>query len=116
MSRQQLQLDNLGLPVKFTGIAVSGVASANQYSVSIAKSIARILTTRIGERVGRPTFGSHLYLLRDRDFNSVWRVMATRFIYEAIKKWEPRVTFKQLHFVVDASTGKHTFYLELDPA
>lgn len=85
------------------------------YQVSIEKSIARILTTRIGERVMRPDFGSYLYLLRDRDFNSEWRILATQYIFEALKKWEPRVRFKRLNFNIDALTGLHQFYLELAP-
>ena len=82
--------------------------------MSIADSISRILTTRLGERVMRPEFGSLLYLLRDRDFDSEWRIKATRYIFEAITRWEPRVKFKRLRFNIDALTGKHTFFLELD--
>lgn len=107
------------LPLQFAHVAVGGLllngASQSGYAVSIADSIARILTTRLGERVMRPTFGSNLYLLRDRDFNSEWRVKATRYIYEAIQRWEPRVRFKRLRFNIDATSGQHTFYLELEP-
>ena len=113
MSRQQVQLNNLGLRVTFTGILLNGTNA--HYAVDIARSIGRILTTKLGDRVMRPDFGSQLYLLRDRDLNSVWKVMATRFIYEAISRWESRVRFKQLRFGIDASTGQPTFYLELDP-
>lgn len=125
MTRQTLQ--PLPLPeLTFKEVMLSGVVfvgeanqtSANdgQYAVSILESISRILTTRLGERVMRPTFGSLLYLLRDRDFNSEWRVKATRYIFEAISRWEPRVIFKRLHFTIDATTGQHTFFLELQHA
>jgi len=117
---QPLQLQELTFrDVQFDGAVFVGdvaQASANnsKYYVSIAESINRILTTRIGERVMRPEFGSLLYLLRDRDFDSEWRIKATRYIFEAINRWEPRVKFKRLRFTIDALTGKHTFALELD--
>lgn len=106
---QQLQLDGFDLQINFNASLVEG-----KYLTSVADCIGRILTTRIGERVMLPEFGSNLYLLRDRDFGSEWRILATRYIYEAITKWEPRVVFKQLRFNVDATTGKHNFYLELE--
>ncbi len=116
MSEQLLQPTQLSsftfVDANFRGIQINGEGS-KRYYVSIAESIARILTTRLGERVMRPLFGSHLYLLRDRTFNSEWRVLATRYIFEAIKNNEPRVKFKQLHFNISPS-GKHDFYLELD--
>lgn len=97
---------------QLTGMVINGNGS-QKYYVTIADSIARILTTRLGERVMRPNFGSNLYLLRDRTFNGEWRVLATRWIFEAIMRNEPRVRFKQLHFNAD-SFGRHRFYLELD--
>ena len=111
---QQLQLHSLDLTITFSGFELKSPLHEGKYLTSVADSINRILTTRIGERVMRPNFGSNLYLLRDRPFNSEWRILATRYIYEAITKWEPRVNFKQLHFSVDASTGKTSFYLELE--
>ncbi len=116
MSEQLLQPTQLSsftfVDANFSGIQING-SNSKRYYVSIAESIARILTTRLGERVMRPLFGSNLYLLRDRTFNSEWRVLATRYIFEAIKNNEPRVKFKQLHFNISPS-GKHDFYLELD--
>lgn len=114
---QPLQLSNLTFKdAVFTGIAITAnTAISQQYYVSLSDSISRILTTRIGERVMQPTFGSNLYLLRDRDFNSEWKINATRYIFEALTRWEPRVRFKKLHFSIDAITGIHDFYLELEP-
>ncbi len=96
----------------FSGITVSN-SNDKGYQVSVVNSIARILSTRLGERVMRPEFGSNLYQLRDRTFNSEWRILATRWIFEAIKRNEPRVKFKQLHFNINEH-GKHDFYLELE--
>ncbi len=117
---QPLQLSALTFKeVEFVGITLSedtNSSSTKQFYVSLTESISRILTTRIGERVMQPEFGSDLYLLRDRDFNSAWRTTATRYIYEALRKWEPRVIFKRLHFNIDAITGQHYFFLALDPS
>lgn len=111
---QPKQLQSLAFTyVNFVGIEISDMES-KEYQVTIAQSIARILSTRLGERVMRPLFGSDLYLLRDRTFNSEWRVLATRYIYEAIDKNEPRVRFKKLNFNINEH-GKHDFYLELEP-
>ncbi len=110
---QPKQLQSLTFAhANFVGVKVTG-SNDSGYQVSVAESVARILSTRLGERVMRPSFGSHLYLLRDRNFNSEWRVLATRYIYEAIEINEPRVRFKQLYFSIDA-LGKHDFYLELE--
>ena len=100
---------------RFVGVKLTDQArQTKKYQVSIAESISRILTTRLGERVMRPEFGSNLYLLRDRDFDSRWRVLATRYIFEAIEKFEPRARFKRLRFKIEATSGRHTFYLELE--
>lgn len=96
----------------FTGIKINDV-SDKRYYVSIQESIVRILTTRLTERVGRPLYGSDLYKLRDRKVDDEFRLLATKYIYTAIKNNESRVKFKKLHF--GYKNNKHTLYLELDP-
>lgn len=117
-SKQALQ--PLQLRLQFRDVVFMGVVGAERtlnghYAVSVMDSINRILTTRLGERVMRPEFGSNLYQLKDRDFNSEWRIKATRYVYEAIRQHEPRVKFKRLNFNIDAKTGQHSFFLELEP-
>lgn len=75
------------------------------YKVSITQSINRILKTPLGTRVMRPDFGSRLYELRDREFNDEYKLNATRFTYEAIKKWEPRVKIEKVNFKVKPVSG-----------
>ena len=118
MQKQPLSLDHLSFKnVTFTGMSLENEISVNkQFYVSLTDSISRILTTRLGERVMQPKFGSDLYLLRDRDFNSEWRILATRYIFEALTAWEPRVRFKQLHFTINQITGQHSFFLALEPS
>lgn len=95
----------------FTGIKINGV-SDKKYYISIQDSIVRILTTRLGERVNRPLYGSNLHELRDREFDDEFRLLATKYVYTAIENNEPRVKFKKLHFGFE--NGRHTLYPELD--
>ena len=114
---QPLQLKDLNFDdIEFKGFVLPVKNQIKQYSVSITQNLSRLFSTHLGERVMLPEFGTRLYELRDRDFNSHWRILATRYIFEAVSKWEPRVKFKQLHFNIDGLTGKHNFYLELDNA
>jgi len=76
------------------------------YAISVQESILRILKTKRGERVMRPDFGSDLYLLRDRTYNDEWKLDATRYTYEAITKYEPRVEVESVEFEVRAMTGR----------
>lgn len=121
-SAQQLQLAQpLGGIIHFGAGSFVGVLllDAQRFSAgfitSISKSITRILTTKLGERVMRPAFGSNLHLLRDRDFNSEYKTLATRWVFEAINQFETRVRFKRLQFKFDAALGKNTFHVELEP-
>jgi phage baseplate assembly protein W len=75
------------------------------YKVSIADSINRILKTPLGTRTMRPEFGSRLYELRDREFNDEYKLNATRFTYEAISKWEPRVKVEKVDFKIKPVSG-----------
>lgn len=75
------------------------------YKVSIADSINRILKTPLATRVMRPEFGSRLYELRDREFNDEYKLNATRFTYEAISKWEPRVKVEKVNFRIKPVSG-----------
>ena len=75
------------------------------YQVSIVESINRILKTPLGSRVMRPQFGSLLYTLRDREFNDEYRLLAKKYTYEAISKFEPRVKVDNVDFTVDPVSG-----------
>jgi len=86
----------------------------NMYTITIAKSIERILRTPLGSRVNRPLFGSLLYTLIDRDFNDSFKVLATKYTYEAIKTNEPRVNVTRVDFIANAVTGAVTLKITLD--
>jgi len=83
------------------------------YKVSIANSINRILKTPLGSRVMRPDFGSLLYTLRDREFNDEYRLLAKKYTYEAISKYEPRVKVENVNFKIKTVSGVVTLVIVL---
>ncbi len=84
------------------------------YAISIRESINRILKTKLGSRVMRPTFGSDLYKLRDREFNNLYKTLATKYINEAININEPRVKVSGLDFKMDENTSKVACFIHLE--
>lgn len=84
------------------------------YLISIPDSIERILKTRLGSRAMRPMYGSRLYLLRDRKFNDQWKLLATRYVYEALSRNEPRVAIERVTFELHPVTGVITIKVHLN--
>ena len=75
------------------------------YKISVTDSINRILKTPLGSRVMRPEFGSLLYTLRDRSFDDEYKLKATKYTYEAISKFEPRVRIELVSFRIKPVSG-----------
>lgn len=65
------------------------------YLSDIETSLKRILLTPLGSRVLEPEFGSNLHLLVDRRVDKAWMMLFSRYVYEAIKSWEPRVKLQR---------------------
>lgn len=57
----------------------------------LAQSVARILSTPIGARVGRRDFGSLLPELVDQPANAASRIRIFAATALALKRWEPRI-------------------------
>lgn len=81
--------------------------------MNLAQRITRILTTRLGERVGMPTYGSELYRLRDRGLTAETRLMFAKYCKEAIEKWENVKVTKAELTALDAISGAFSFTLSL---
>lgn len=90
------------------------IQETKMYLVPIAQSISRILKTPLGSRVYRPEFGSLLYTLMDRDFDDNFRVKATKYTFEAIKKNEPRITVQRVDFEISPVVGSLILRITLD--
>ncbi len=78
-----------------------------------SQRIIRILTTRPGERVGMPTYGSELYKLRDRGMNAKTRLLFAKYSKEAIEKWENVKVTKAELTSSDAVNGMFGFTIIL---
>ena len=74
-----------GLVVTSTG-AVATVAGAD----SVRQAILLLLATRPGERLLRPTYGSHLYRLLFAPNDHTTAGLAIHYVKQAIQRWEPR--------------------------
>ena len=71
--------------------AQGGLALTNEIS-ELDQSIIIILTTSPGQRVMRPTFGCWLHELVFAPNNSQTAAKARRYVEDALRMWEPRVT------------------------
>jgi phage baseplate assembly protein W len=65
----------------------------------VAQSIAIILSTPIGQRVMRPTFGSRLHELIFAPANPETFGLAEMYVQDALNFWEPRIQ------VLDVNAG-----------
>lgn len=81
--------------------------------MNLAQRITRILTTRLGDRVGMPTYGSELYRLRDRALTQETRLLFAKYSKEAIEKWESVKVTKAELTSIDAVSGAFSFTLSL---
>lgn len=62
----------------------------------IEQAIGIILMTMPGERVMRPDFGCHIHELVFAPNNRQTAVQAERYVTEALRMWEPRITVDQV--------------------
>lgn len=82
-----------------TGRSISGTAHLQQ-------SIADILTTRIGSRIMRRSYGSQLPELIDHPNNPSTRVRLHAAIATAIMLWEPRVRLSRVQLGAGVRPGQ----------
>ena len=88
-----------------TGAAIAGAAHLRQ-------SIRDILTTPIGSRVMRRTYGSRLFELVDAPLNPGGVAAIIAATVEAIDRWEPRFIVERVR--VAAAAGEGHVSLDLD--
>ncbi|MEM6253155.1 MAG: GPW/gp25 family protein [Cyanobacteria bacterium P01_D01_bin.156] len=77
-----------GFPFRLT---LQGGVQLSEGDRNLEESIRIILSTRLGERVYRPDFGSRLHELVFAPLNDDTLLLAQIYAREAIQKWEPRV-------------------------
>jgi uncharacterized protein len=76
-------------PVARDGAA--GRFSVAEYEASVDDAIHIILSTALGERVMRPTFGCGIQDLVFAPNSAATRGMAEHYVREALMRWEPRI-------------------------
>ncbi|MGB8645339.1 MAG: GPW/gp25 family protein, partial [Anaerolineae bacterium] len=67
----------------------------------IAQAVWIILSTPMGQRVMRPTFGSRMHELLFRPANPETLGLAELYVKEALEFWEPRIELQSVHAAVD---------------
>lgn len=73
----------------------------------IAQSVADILTTPLGSRLTRRTYGSHLFDLLDAPVNATTRVRLFAATATALMRWENRVTVQRIALTaIDGMAGR----------
>jgi uncharacterized protein len=88
-----------------TGRAISGLAHLYQ-------SIAKILTTPIGTRIARRSFGAELFDLIDAPNNDTTRVQLYAATATALMRWEPRLTLTRVGLSSTTADGQTVIDIE----
>lgn len=88
-----------------TGKALEGIDH-------LAQSISDILTTPIGSRVMRRTYGSLLPRLVDQPFNAGTRIQLFAAIAGALMRWEPRLQLSRVSLALGDVPGAVVVTLE----
>lgn len=93
-----------GMDVR-TGKPLDGLAHLRQ-------SIADILGTPIGSRVGRRDYGSLLFELLDQPMNGAGRLRLYAATAIALARWEPRLKLGRVALVPAGDPGAYALELE----
>jgi len=88
-----------------TGRRITGIAHLRQ-------SIVDILTTPLGSRLERRTYGSILLSLMDAPANSITRLRCYAAIASALMNWEPRLRVTRVGLDFGPEPGQATLALE----
>ena len=83
------------------GVNSRGMIALTNEKSEIEQAIIIILSTPIGTRVMRPTFGSRLHELIFAPNNSQTGAQARRYVEEALGMWEPRIEVKDVNVLPD---------------
>ncbi len=76
----------------------------------IRASILMIFNTRLGERVMTPEFGSRLYKLIFEPNDALLRQLASRYVIDDLKRWEPRVKVTSIR----TASSEHELQIHID--
>ena len=102
-----LERDYLGTGISFPlKINVQGELKTDSGDRNLTDSIATILSTKMGERVYRPNFGSRLSELTFFPMNPQTILLARIYVEEALNRWEPRIKVTGVYAEPDPIKGR----------
>lgn len=108
--------NHLGQGVAFPlRLTVQGGIQATVAQVNLRESIHIILSTRLGERVYRPDFGSRLSELVFEPINSSTLTMIVVYVEEALRKWEPRIVLDGVEALPQLLQGRVDIAIDYHP-
>ena len=81
-----------------------GIATARGER-DIEQAIRIILQTAPGERVMRPEFGCRIHDLIFAPYDATTQGLMIRFVEQALERWEPRVTVREVNLSIPAGRG-----------
>lgn len=90
---------------RYTGRRIDGIDH-------LLQSIADILTTPLGTRIARRTYGSLLPALLDQPDNAATRLRCYAAIASALMNWEPRLRVTRVGLEPGEKPGQATVTLE----
>ncbi|MCT4608657.1 MAG: GPW/gp25 family protein [Pelagimonas sp.] len=79
----------------------------------LRQSVITILTTPVGSRVMRRTFGSRLYELLDQNITQSLKMQMYAATVEALHKWEPRLHVQRVTVEEVADDVRHKVNLSI---
>jgi phage baseplate assembly protein W len=83
--------------------AQTGMFKTVEGDDDIREAIRIILTTRVGERIGNPHFGSELFMFMFESINYTELKELEYEVVEALNRWEPRIRDLQVTAQSDPS-------------
>lgn len=98
-------------PIRFNG----GITPTEMVTEEedIRQSLHIILSTRLGERIMRPNFGTDLYNMVYHNMDLTGRTQLREAIEKAVLYWEPRISINNVSFdVSEERNGKLSILLE----
>lgn len=93
----------IGFPIDTN---VQGSLQLSSSTVNLEESIRIILSTKLGERVYRPDFGSRLAEMVFEPMNVQTLLLIRLYVREAIAMWEPRIDLIDVITEPDPAQGR----------
>lgn len=107
---------HIGKGISFpVSVGVQGQLQLSRALLNIEEAIHLILSTRLGERLYRPDFGSRLGELVFSPLNTDTLLQIKLRIEEALIKWEPRIVLHEIITEPDFALGMVSVHIRYFP-